>query len=91
LGQELGDTEGWHASVKPVAVIIDLVQRVGGLVYEPFLGSGTTLIACEKLGRRARCIEIEPGYVAVALERWATMTGLEPVLLSSNNFTTNDG
>ena len=51
------------------------------LVYEPFSGSGTTLIACERLGRRCRAVEIAPGYVAVALERWATMTGKTPVLL----------
>lgn len=53
----------------------------GDLVYEPFNGSGTTLIACENLGRRCRAVEISPGYVAVALERWATQTGQTPVLM----------
>lgn len=38
-------------------------------------------IACERLGRRARCVEIDPGYVAVCLERWATTTGQTPALL----------
>jgi DNA modification methylase len=55
------------------------------------ISSGTTLIACERLGRRCRACEIEPGYVAVALQRFYDMTGAEPVLLSSNNFATNDG
>lgn len=52
-----------------------------GDVYDPFLGSGTTLIACENLGRRCRAVEIAPGYVAVALERWHVHTGQMPVLL----------
>jgi DNA modification methylase len=48
-------------------------------VFDPFGGSGTTLVCCEQLQRRARCIEIEPKYVAVALERMSEM-GLEPKL-----------
>lgn len=51
------------------------------IVLEPFSGSGTTLIACENLGRRCRAVEISPGYVAVALERWAEHTGKTPVLV----------
>jgi DNA modification methylase len=47
-------------------------------VYEPFSGSGTTIMACEQLGRKCRAIEISPGYVAVALQRWADATGKEP-------------
>ena len=57
------------------------MTKPGDIVVDPFLGSGTTLIACERLGRRCRAVEIEPGYVAVALERWATMTGKTPTLL----------
>jgi DNA modification methylase len=52
-----------------------------GDVYEPFLGSGTTLIACEQLGRRCLAIEISPAYVAVALERWHVATGKMPASL----------
>jgi DNA modification methylase len=44
----------------------------GDFVYEPFTGSGTTLIACQNLGRRGRGIEISPAYCAVTLERMAT-------------------
>ena len=57
------------------------MTEAGDLVLEMFLGSGTTLIACERLGRKCRAVEISPAYVAVALERWATMTGQMPILL----------
>ncbi|MBK8677002.1 MAG: site-specific DNA-methyltransferase [Cellvibrionales bacterium] len=73
-----------HPTEKPVELpelFIKLHSQPGEIVWEPFSGSGSTLIACERLGRRARCIEIEPGYVAVCLERWATMTGQTPVLV----------
>jgi DNA modification methylase len=72
---------GIHASVKPMAVIEDLTKRIGGIVYDPFLGSGTTLIACERLGRKCRAIEISPAYCAVTIQRWVDMTGGEPRLL----------
>lgn len=80
LGQELSDTEGWHASVKPQAVVIDLVKRVGGIVYDPFLGSGTTMVAAHRLGRRCFGIEIDPGYCAVTLERMSGL-GVTPILV----------
>jgi DNA modification methylase len=44
----------------------------GDVVLEPFLGTGTTMIACENLGRKCRGCEIDPGYVAVILERFKT-------------------
>ena len=49
---------------------------VEGLVYDPFLGSGTTLVACEQTGRIGYGMEIEPKYCSVALERLTGM-GLE--------------
>ena len=72
-----------HATEKPVELIEKIldVTDMAEVVYDPFLGSGTTLIACEKLGRRARCVEISPSYCAVTLERWSTMTGQTPTLL----------
>jgi len=82
---QLPKDSGWHGSVKPLDVVVDLTQRVcgnGGIVYDPFLGSGTTLIACERLGRKCRAVEISPAYVAVALQRWADATGRTPELLS---------
>jgi DNA modification methylase len=53
----------------------------GEAVYDPFLGSGTTLIAAERLGRRCYAMEIEPRYVQVAIERWQGFTGREAVRL----------
>ena len=72
-----------HPTVKPVALVADAIKdvtRQGELVLDAFLGSGTTLIAAERTGRRCRGLEIDPLYVDVALERWTAMTGKEPVL-----------
>ena len=80
LGAELPKEWGKsHASVKPIAVVEDLAARVAGDIYDPFLGSGTTLVACERLGRRGRGIELSPGYCAVSIQRLADM-GLTPLL-----------
>jgi len=54
-------------------------SRPGDLVFEPFCGSGSTMVAAEQIGRVCCGMEIEPKYVAVALERLAGM-GLEPTL-----------
>lgn len=75
------NVDGGHSTQKPLACMATPIANHEGDVYDPFLGSGTTLIACERLGRRCRAVEIEPGYVAVCLERWATMTGQTPTLL----------
>ena len=75
------NVDGGHSTQKPLACMATPIANHEGDVYDPFLGSGTTLIACERLGRRCRAVEIEPGYVAVCLERWATTTGQTPVLL----------
>ena len=53
----------------------------GDTVYEPFSGSGTTIIACENLGRKCRACEISAAYTAVALQRFLDHTGIQPVLL----------
>jgi DNA modification methylase len=50
-------------------------SRRGELVLEPFGGSGTTMIACENIGRRAALIEFEPGYCDVIVDRWQRHTG----------------
>src|SRR3990167_5586401 len=59
---------------------IKMHSDIGGIVYEPFLGSGTTLVACERLGRIGCGVEISSAYVAVSLQRLADM-GLERKLL----------
>ena len=64
--------EAVHPTQKPVAVISPLVQYSappGGLVLDPFMGSGTTGVACAKLGRRFVGIEIDPGYFEAACRR----------------------
>jgi DNA modification methylase len=72
---------GNHPCPKPLKMWEDLITHYSAkddIIFESFSGSGTTLIACQNLARRCRAIEIDPGYVAVALERWATHTGLTP-------------
>jgi DNA modification methylase len=49
---------------------------LGDIVYEPFSGSGTALIAAENLSRQCRAVEISPGYVAVALQRYLDAFGI---------------
>lgn len=68
-----------HPTTKPVPLISDIISNVSkSIVLDPFSGSGTTIIACERTGRKCRAIELNPGYVAVAIQRWADATGKEP-------------
>jgi hypothetical protein len=70
-----------HPTVKPSALVADAIQDVtrrGDLVLDLFLGSGTTLIAAERVGRRVRGLDIDPAYVDVAIDRWTSMTGGVP-------------
>ncbi len=70
--------------MKPVALVADAIQDVttrGERVLDIFLGSGTTLLAAERSGRICCGVEIDPGYVDVALARWQALTGQEPQLL----------
>ncbi|MDQ3483450.1 MAG: site-specific DNA-methyltransferase [Pseudomonadota bacterium] len=72
-----------HPTVKPTALVSDALQDVtrrGDLVLDTFLGSGTTLIAAERCGRRFRGMDIDPAYVDVAVDRWVAMTGGTPTL-----------
>jgi DNA modification methylase len=72
-----------HPTVKPTGLVADAIQDVtrrGDLVLDLFLGSGTTLLAAERTGRRFRGLDIDPAYVDVAIERWSARTGLEPRL-----------
>ena len=76
-----------HPTMKPVELIDRAIQNSSvcdDIVYDPFLGSGTTLIACERLRRKCRAIEISPAYCAVAIQRWVDMTGGEPVLVEDD-------
>lgn len=76
-------SETGHSTQKPIECMARPIQnnsKAGDLVYDPFLGSGTTLIACENLKRGCRGIEIAPEYVAVTLQRWCDLTGNRPKL-----------
>ena len=75
-----------HPNQKPVALYEDLLTRYSddsGVIIDCYSGSGTTIIACERLGRKCRAVEISPAYVAVAIQRWVDVTGGVPELLSS--------
>ena len=79
---KLHKSETGHSTQKPVECMARPIRNHDSeFVYEPFSGSGTTIIACEQLGRKCRAIEISPGYVAVAIQRWADATGGTPELI----------
>jgi len=64
--------------MKPVPLMAELVTEEfdeGGIVYDPFLGSGSTLIACEQTGITCFGMEIDSGYVDVIIQRWENYTG----------------
>ncbi|MBV7257970.1 site-specific DNA-methyltransferase [Erythrobacter crassostreae] len=80
-----------HPTVKPVAMVADAicdVTKQGELVLDIFLGSGTSLIAAERVGRAFRGLDIDPAYVDVAMTRWTQITGKEPQLVHRAD---NDG
>ena len=67
-----------HPTMKPVELIERAIRhssRPGAVVLDPFGGAGATLIACQKTGRRARMVELEPRYVDVMVTRWQAFTG----------------
>jgi DNA modification methylase len=79
------ESAGNHAATMPIKVCAYAIQSFSpaqGSIYEPFSGSGTTIIACEQLGRKCRAMEISPAYVAVALQRFKDATGKTPRLLN---------
>jgi DNA modification methylase len=67
-----------HPTMKPVELVARAIRNSstpGQLVYDPFAGSGTTLIAAEQTGRRCRAMELDPRYAQVILERWTALVG----------------
>jgi DNA modification methylase len=83
-----------HPTMKPVALIERAIRnssRRGEIVLDPFAGSGSTLIACEKTDRRARLIEIEPHYCDVIIRRWQELSGKEARSQSSGRTFTEIG
>ena len=68
--------------MKPVELIERMMRNsgeIGDVVLDPFGGSGSTLIACEMLGRFARLIELDPSYCDVIVRRWEEFTGKQAV------------
>jgi len=77
------EAERWHPTQKPLALISMLMKDYssdGDMLFDPFSGSGTTIIAAEQLNRKCYAIEIEPRYVDVAVKRWENLTGEKGVL-----------
>ena len=75
-----------HPTVKPLPLVIDALKDCStrqGVILDPFLGSGTTLLAAEKTGRVGRGIELDPHYVDSAIERWQALTGRHAVHVAS--------
>lgn len=73
-----------HPTMKPPELVEAMLKnstKKDDIVYEPFSGSGTTIIACERLLRKCRAVEISPAYVAVIIERWTNLTGKKAELI----------
>jgi hypothetical protein len=75
---EEGNLLALHPTVKPVGLVADAIldcSARGDIVLDGFLGSGTTLIAAERIGRRCYGLELDPLYVDTIVRRWQSMTG----------------
>lgn len=69
-----------HPTMKPVGLLRNLIlnsSRIGDIVYDPFGGSGSTLMACEQTKRKCLMVELDPKYCQVIIDRWQKLTGLE--------------
>lgn len=78
FGPGRDDALALHPTVKPLAMFRDAivdVSHIGDIVFDGFLGSGTTLLAAQQVRRRCYALEIAPSYVDVAVRRWLDLTG----------------
>jgi DNA modification methylase len=76
-----------HPTIKPVAMIAEAMKdctRRNEIVLDTFCGSGTTILAAERVGRRGRGLEIDPGYVDVAVRRWQAFSGRDALHVGSD-------
>lgn len=76
-----------HPTMKPVELVENALLNnsdQGDIVYDGYAGSGTTIIACEKVNRAARVVEIEPRYCDIAIKRWEELTGKRAERLDSH-------
>lgn len=77
-----------HPTVKPIALVCDAMKdctRRGDIVIDTFSGSGTTMLAAERVGRRAFALEIEPRFVDVAIRRWQAFTRKDAMHIQSGS------
>lgn len=73
----------FHPTSKPIPLIRHLVlnsTQIGDTVYDPFLGGGTTLLACEQTRRKCLAVELDAEYILTSIERWQQLTGKKAVL-----------
>lgn len=86
FGNQRDELLGLHPTVKPVAMIADALRdctRRGDVVLDPFLRSGSTLIAAEDTGRRCCGLDLDPLHVDTSIRRWQNITGREAVLVAT--------
>jgi DNA modification methylase len=72
-----------HPTAKPVGLVVDAMRdcsRRGDVILDPFMGAGTTIMAAERVGRRAYGLELDPLYVDAAVRRWQAFTGRDAIL-----------
>lgn len=89
FGPDRDEALALHPTVKPVGLVADALldtSNHGGIILDPFCGSGTTLVACHRTGRVGRGIELDPIYVDVAIRRMEAATGT-PARLAENGLT----
>jgi DNA modification methylase len=82
---EEGNPLAMHPTVKPLALVCDILLDAsarGDIIADPFAGSGTSVIAAEKLGRKARVIELDPAYGDTIIRRWRNWTGEDAVRIA---------
>ena len=86
VNNEQGTSNRFHPTEKPVQVAVWFFNnwaKTGGFIADLFLGSGSTLIACEQTDRTCYGLELDPQYVDVICKRWQTLTGQMPILEST--------
>lgn len=77
-----------HPTVKPVALVVDAIRdcsRRGDIVLDPFMGSGTTILASERVGRCGYGLELDPIYIDAAIRRWQIFTKRDAVLAGTHS------
>jgi DNA modification methylase len=86
FGKDRDDDLARHPTSKPVAMIVDALLDCsdrGGIVLDPFVGGGTTIIAAERTGRQAYAMDLDPLYVDATIHRWQALTGQQAIHESS--------